>query len=226
MKELLSLHQTGSIDDYIELFERLKSKLLLENRLFSETDFLDAFVRGLKLEIKSFVKVFKPQGLDDAYEHALHLEGAIEYQYKRLKSTSKPFTLPPPSKPVVPATVPRNTHIEQRRALGLCFKCGEKYPDHHCKVKVQMLLGQSEDLIEAVEPESDSGGTICASMLKKEWCQCMLLTLILLCNPCALKDNWVPISFLPFWIVGVPTALWTHLFSRVNRFQLSSLNLL
>jgi hypothetical protein len=33
--------------------------------------------------------------------------------------------------------------MEQRRALGQCFKCGDKYfPGHQCKVKVQMLLGQ------------------------------------------------------------------------------------
>ena len=35
--------------------------------------------------------------------------------------------------------------MEQCRALGLCFKCGEKYyPGHQCKVKVNMLLGQTE----------------------------------------------------------------------------------
>ena len=29
--------------------------------------------------------------------------------------------------------------------MGLCFKCGEKYyPGHQCKVKVNMLLGQTE----------------------------------------------------------------------------------
>jgi Retroviral aspartyl protease len=40
--------------------------------------------------------------------------------------------------------------MDQRRALGLCFKCGDKYyPGHQCKIKLQMLLGEQE----AVEEE-------------------------------------------------------------------------
>jgi Retrotransposon gag protein len=75
MEELMTLHHTTTVSDFIELFERLKAKLLLENRQFKETDFIDAFTGGLKSEIKSFVKVFRPQTLEDAYDHALNLEG-------------------------------------------------------------------------------------------------------------------------------------------------------
>jgi hypothetical protein len=42
--------------------------------------------------------------------------------------------------------------IEHRRALGLCFKCGEKYyPGHHCNVKVHMMIEQEE--AKKLEPE-------------------------------------------------------------------------
>jgi Retroviral aspartyl protease len=43
----------------------------------------------------------------------------------------------------------KGTLTEQRRTLGLCFKCGDKYyPDHQCKIKLQMLMGESEELQE------------------------------------------------------------------------------
>jgi hypothetical protein len=37
----------------------------------------------------------------------------------------------------------RSTILDQRRALGQCFKCGDRYfPGHQCRVKLQMLMGQ------------------------------------------------------------------------------------
>jgi hypothetical protein len=54
MEELLDLHHNGSTEEYIEHFERLKSKLLLENYLFFETDFLDAFIIGLRPKLRVF----------------------------------------------------------------------------------------------------------------------------------------------------------------------------
>jgi Retrotransposon gag protein len=44
MEELMELYQTGSMTEYIEKFERLRARILLENRLFSEADFIDAFI--------------------------------------------------------------------------------------------------------------------------------------------------------------------------------------
>jgi hypothetical protein len=71
MEELLDLHHNGSTEEYIEHFERLKSKLLLENYLFFETDFLDAFIIGLRPKLRVFIKAFKPQILEDAFDYAL-----------------------------------------------------------------------------------------------------------------------------------------------------------
>jgi Retrotransposon gag protein len=63
MEELMELHHTDSVGEYIERFERLHVIILLENRLFFETDFIDAFIGGLKSELRAFVKAFKPQSL-------------------------------------------------------------------------------------------------------------------------------------------------------------------
>jgi hypothetical protein len=47
--------------------------------------------------------------------------------------------------------------IEQRRALGQCFKCEKKYFfGHQCKIKIEMLVGQnSEPEEESVPAESE-----------------------------------------------------------------------
>jgi hypothetical protein len=59
------------------------------------------------------------------------------------RNSSEKQTAPAP-KSLVP--VNNRALMEQRRALGQCFKCGDKYfPDHQCKVKIQMLLGQDGD---------------------------------------------------------------------------------
>jgi Ty3 transposon capsid-like protein len=154
IEELVELRQNGTVDEYIELFERLRSRLLVENRMFSESDFIDVFIGELKGEIKAFVKAFKPLTLDATFELAQFMEGAMESQYRKLKSFSKgPLpTLPikplgqfqaQPPKPVPALPPSRNVLMEQRRALGQCFKCGDKFfPGYQCKVKVQMLLGQ------------------------------------------------------------------------------------
>jgi hypothetical protein len=78
MEDLIEHHQSSSVDEYIETFERLKSKLLLENHLFTVADFLDVFIRGLESELKAFVKALKPLTLDDVYDYALHMESVLE----------------------------------------------------------------------------------------------------------------------------------------------------
>jgi Retrotransposon gag protein len=164
MEEPKELHQTGSIDDYIELFERLRFKLLLKNRLFTEIDFMDAFVGGLKPEIKAFVKAFQPQTLDATFTYACHMECAIDTQLRRLKAMSKPVLPNIPSKTAPIQTNTRNALMEQRRALGQCFKCGDKYfLGHQCKIKVHMLLGQEVnegDTLPQLEFTTDIDGTV------------------------------------------------------------------
>jgi RNase H-like domain found in reverse transcriptase/Reverse transcriptase (RNA-dependent DNA polymerase)/Integrase zinc binding domain/Retroviral aspartyl protease/Integrase core domain/Retrotransposon gag protein/Chromo (CHRromatin Organisation MOdifier) domain len=167
LEEFKNLQQLGSVEDYWYLVERLKSRMLLEGRQLTEKDFIDVFVSGLKGEIKPFVLAFKPISLESALEYALYIESATDYQYKRLKASNKlpsyPSTTYPkntsektPIKPVLPPVNPKNTLIEQRRALGQCFKCGERYyPGHQCKVKLQMLMGSIDgEVEEVVSPEN------------------------------------------------------------------------
>jgi Retroviral aspartyl protease len=145
----------------LDLFEKIRSRLMLEGHKFAYVDYVDAFVGGLKGEIKSLVKLFKPVTIDEAFDYALHVEETVECQSKKFKGSSKfPIPVVPnpsrsapdktssysPHKPVFVG--PNKALIEQRRALGQCFKCGEMYfPGHQCKVKVQMLISQDEEVL-------------------------------------------------------------------------------
>lgn len=39
----------------------------------------------------------------------------------------------------------RNEVWEEIRALGLCLTCVELYPGHQCKVKMNIVIGDSEE---------------------------------------------------------------------------------
>jgi Retrotransposon gag protein len=144
MEDLLELHQTGSTEEYIELFERLRSKLFFENHLFYEFDCLDVFVGDLKAELKAFVKVFKPQTLEDAFDYALHMDSALDSQLRKFISNNRVTPILHPLKPSPIPNSTKNTLMDQK---CLCFKCEEKYfLIHQCKVKVQMSMGQDESI--------------------------------------------------------------------------------
>jgi Retroviral aspartyl protease len=113
----------------------------------------------VKRELKPFVKMFKPVTVEEALEYALYVEEANECQFKKFKSVPRvPFTVNSvPLKqntekfPAIlgkqPTPMINKNLIEQRRALGQCFKCGDKYfPEHQCKIKVQMLIGNEEEM--------------------------------------------------------------------------------
>jgi Retrotransposon gag protein/RNase H-like domain found in reverse transcriptase len=65
LEDWKSLHHNSTVSEYLEQFEKLRSRLLLEGRHFSDADYIDTFVGGLKGEIKAFVKIFKPPTFPD-----------------------------------------------------------------------------------------------------------------------------------------------------------------
>ncbi|XP_021768532.1 uncharacterized protein LOC110732838 [Chenopodium quinoa] len=54
------LQQLGSIEDYIDEFEKLRSVMLMNNHILPDAYILESFVGGLKPAVKPFVKAFKP----------------------------------------------------------------------------------------------------------------------------------------------------------------------
>jgi hypothetical protein len=153
------MQQLTSVSDYFEQFEKLRTRLVLEGRQFSHTDYVDVFICGLKGELKPFVKIFKLVTVEEALEYALYVEEANECQFKKFKCVPRvsftvnlvPLKQNTEKVPAVlgkqPAPMFNKSLIEQRRALGQCFKYGDKYfPGHQCKIKVQMLIGNEDEM--------------------------------------------------------------------------------
>ena len=78
VEEFNKLIQTGSINEYLEKFEELKSLMKVKNPLLPADYFVDSFVGGLSPQIKSFTKAFKPQALSAAVDYAWLQEATIQ----------------------------------------------------------------------------------------------------------------------------------------------------
>jgi hypothetical protein len=81
----------------MDQFERAKSHLLLEDRHFPESFYVEAFISGWKDEIKPFVIAFNPITLADAFDVSLQMEAAYESQYRKMKGPIKNFGVGPVS---------------------------------------------------------------------------------------------------------------------------------
>jgi hypothetical protein len=100
--------------------------------------------------------------LEGAVEYGFYMESAIENQFKRLRGTNRMAVLSnqiqpkanPNSKPFTTTVINKPSIIEQRRALGQCFKCGDRYyPGHQCKLKIHMILEHNEGEVPQFEEE-------------------------------------------------------------------------
>jgi len=139
------------------------------------------FVDGLRAELKAIILVSRPQSLDDAISMALVQEEVgisppVRVPYNADWATSGKFTpktawsLPPPPPRVekqqaMPAATETlgvaslDTKLSvvkaYRRAMGLCYRCGEKWnKDHKCSPQVQLHLVQ--ELWDLLPDDSDS----------------------------------------------------------------------
>ena len=70
VEEFQRLHQTGSVEDYMDQFERAKSRLLLESRHLPESFFVEAYLSGLREEINPGLS-----NLTTSFELSLYIHG-------------------------------------------------------------------------------------------------------------------------------------------------------
>ncbi|KAG2604237.1 hypothetical protein PVAP13_4NG055900 [Panicum virgatum] len=70
MEKFQNLQQLFTVSQYIDLFEEAMILLKKDNPYLEEPFFLASFVRGLKPDIKHFVKCYQPKKLLDAYWYA------------------------------------------------------------------------------------------------------------------------------------------------------------
>ncbi|XP_020082482.1 uncharacterized protein LOC109706087, partial [Ananas comosus] len=172
IREFSNHKQTGSIESYQEKFEELRSQLLHYNPRLEEEFFIASYINGLKEELVPFMDISHPATLEDAYSHAKLHDRALTTMQRKSRIISKgaggghqSFNAYKP-KEYGRAQAQGSTGgtsqqaqehrrlIEQRRAAGQCFKCGDKYhPGHQCKNKTLFSLAAEDNVLEVYDED-------------------------------------------------------------------------
>ena len=173
--ELFKLQQTTSVTEYQGKFERLCNCVV---GLTPKT-ILNCFISGLHTEIRIELTILNPYSIAQAIGLAKLIEDKLrDSKPKQNRFQTQPYhQLPPTSSsthPPRPTTIaPPATHLpikrlsssqmQERRALGLCYNCDEKFiPGHKCTTS-RFLLLLDEPISEPIEdpsPATDYTNTI------------------------------------------------------------------
>jgi len=162
VEEFNKLIQDKSEDDYIERFKELRSLMSALNPYLTESYYVSSFISGLKEDIKPMLKILKLANVLMAFEQDRWQEESNNALTRRSRpvqrsntifnngrmSNNASSTVFSPNR--MEGEKPHSDSLfEQRKRLGQCFKCGDKYtPGHKCSTK-------SLHMIEGVEEEED-----------------------------------------------------------------------
>lgn len=166
------LQQEGSVEEYRDKFEELKSFMTHFHRALPEEYYIKSFISGLKPDIRDMVMILKPLSLPQAINIAKLQESTLERQKVGSKGPLRAYSQNPqplkavrttPLEPVRGLIEPRatitkrlsNEEVEERKKKGLCFNCDEKYVyGHKCK-KVFCIEGVENPYPEITEIENE-----------------------------------------------------------------------
>lgn len=70
VEEFNKLEQKGSIDDYMDSFEHLRSLMIQRNPKLADSYFLDSFIGGLSPRVKPFLRAFHSMDIASIVEFA------------------------------------------------------------------------------------------------------------------------------------------------------------
>ncbi|WVZ61926.1 hypothetical protein U9M48_011733 [Paspalum notatum var. saurae] len=169
LRQLDSLKQTGSAQEYQERFEQLSHGILLYNAAYDETYFITRFLGGLREDIRAPIALHRPKDVDTASALALLQEEELENVKKKTvqKGDSKDFSkfgqkwtaekfkaTPRKEESTKVEKAPFDEKLSAlkafRKANGLCFKCGDKWGQNH-KCPKQISLHVLEEFLEVFE---------------------------------------------------------------------------
>ncbi|KAG8375100.1 hypothetical protein BUALT_Bualt10G0065200 [Buddleja alternifolia] len=170
------LNQTGTVSDYLEKFEELKSHMLIFNKDCPEEYFSTSFVSGLRDDIRGAIMSMKLKDFHQTVTLAKKQEGTVDAIIRRASLTSKNFSQNKPTYRHIPSTYSqsRNPQIPPkppyqnqpetnqphrklltasemgaRKEKNLCYNCEETFvPGHRCKQRqIYMIMSEEEELI-------------------------------------------------------------------------------
>lgn len=168
VEQFNKLQQLGTIEEYIDEFDNLRSLMEQFHHVLPDPYMLESFIGGLKPAVKPFVKAFKPQTVTDAILYARLQEESIQANNQKFTKSSytpkssnlmfsansnksEPLLPTPQTKPLqtaLPKTnvikpfkfIPADVRVE-KMAKGLCYYCDQQYErGHKCKFKEPQLF--------------------------------------------------------------------------------------
>ena len=137
--ELLELHQTGTVEEYVSEFEALQYQVAMHDLGMGDTYFVSQFIKGLKPEIRYPVQGQVPATM----EKAVMLAKIQQTIQEKTRSTGSKFHQPfrhtssTPPKHEQRTPTPNLQLTEERqlrdycRTNNLCFYCREPYDSTH-----------------------------------------------------------------------------------------------
>ncbi|CAN6225874.1 unnamed protein product [Urochloa humidicola] len=182
IRQFFHIKQSGSVAEYIELFDELIHQLLAHDPYFNPSVITTRFVDGLQPDIKKVVLVQRPKDLDTASSIAiLQEEVLMGYPCKEIRKSDEFIHKAqvrsgfhsPGLKDSSPNNFTSSSNLERktsspsrskpqddkltalmnyRRAKGLCFKCGTKWGPNH-KCPDSVPLHMVEELWQMLEEE-------------------------------------------------------------------------
>ncbi|CAN6297623.1 unnamed protein product [Urochloa humidicola] len=175
MRDLLAVKQTADVLEYATRFEQAKHRVLVHNKNLDEVFLVQKFLGGLKFSISNAIVLHKPRTIDAALSLALMQEDVLEsirkFNSRGTKDFSKFTSKPTPPTPQLGSTAPLefkpaaeirpkwdnklSALQAQRRAQGLCMKCGEKWNKQH-RCPKQIPLHVLEEFLDAISIEEDN----------------------------------------------------------------------
>ncbi|KAG8380703.1 hypothetical protein BUALT_Bualt06G0043500 [Buddleja alternifolia] len=87
--EFKKLHQSGTVTDYLDSFEELKSHMLIFNKDLPEEFFSASFISGLREDIKGTMLSMRPHTFHQALSLAKKQESTVEAILKRATQSYK-----------------------------------------------------------------------------------------------------------------------------------------
>jgi len=179
IRQFFHVKQSGSVVEYVEIFDDLVHQLLAYDPCFSPTVITSRFVNGLKPSIKAVVLLHRPKDLDTASSLAiLQEEVLLGHPTFETRCNDNLMDIKPFVKPGLPS-VSSNKNIDMlsqsekrgsslckgkvqsdklaalmayRKAKGLCYKCGLKWGSQH-KCPESVALNVVEELWQMISQD-------------------------------------------------------------------------
>ena len=144
VEQFNKLQQTGTIEEFIDEFDNVRSLMEQNHHILPDSYFLESFIGGLKPTVKPFVKAFKPVNVAEAIMYARLQEKSIQANSKKIgNSTGSVYSSKPYASTVFSATTSSNNHNKPPllpTGTSICMIWVQKYYSISLQVNAVVLV--------------------------------------------------------------------------------------